>query len=223
MKYLVSLFVVCYLSQISSGLTVKELHDAYWQVFPKTYNRNSASHLWSTYVINKVWGTHTKEQIYNLFAGFCPISGSIVRPSRYSKWNDLQLQSIFGGSMKASVNVCCWPCICDLQQFVKVDNVWIYTKNGWHSFLALVIGDPCINPEKIPKAASELTCTNGVLKGASKSAHGHIIIGLVQSNETPAANTATSKQQQCDNRKKNGYKWGMGKIFVEIASINPIA
>jgi len=222
MKLLISFIVVCFVALNCDGLTVKQLHDAYWTVFPKTKNRNAASHLWSSYVINKVSGTHTKEQIYKLFGAFCPISGSIVTPSKYSKWNNLQLRDLSGNVEKGSVHVCCWPCICDLQQFVHTDELKISTKNGMHSFTALVIGDPCIKPEKIPRAASELTCKNGVLQGATKSKNGHIVIGLVQPNDTPAQFSATSKKQQCDNRKKNGYRWGMGKIFVNVASINPI-
>jgi len=206
-------------------LTVEELHGAYEEIFPKTKNRNSASHLWSTYVIHKVWGTHTVDEIYKLFAAFCPISGSIVRPSKYSKYNNLQVKSAVTGKIgQASVNVCCWPCVCDIQQFVKTDYIWIWTKDRWHYFQAYVIGDPCINPGKIPREASELTCRNGILQGVTKSAHGHVVIGIVQPNDTPAESSASSKdmQKRCYDRKKNGYKWGMGKIFVEIASINPI-
>jgi len=226
MKMLVLLTIVLHLLHSSVGLTVTELHDKYWTIFPKTGNRNSASHLWSSYVVNQVWGTHTKEEIYKLFAGFCPISGSIVRPSRWSKWNDLKIKKATNTNAEelGSVHVCCWPCICDIQQFVKTDYMWINTKTGWEYFKMFVIGDPCLNPSKIPREASELTCKNGVLQGAMKSTNGHVVIGMVQSNDTPAENSAASAQQleRCDNRKKTGYKWGMGKIFVDIAKINPI-
>ena len=83
-------------------------------------------------------------------------------------------------------------------------------------------GDPCIKPEKIPRAASELTCKNGVLQGATKSTNGYVVIGIVQSNDTPAQNFAESTKQQCEDRKKTGYRYGMGKIFLNVASINPI-
>ena len=40
----------------------------------------------------------------------------------------------------ASIHVCCWPCVCDLQEFVKTDTVDIDTKDGRFSFQVLVVG-----------------------------------------------------------------------------------
>ena len=89
----------------------------------------------------RVWGTHTKEEISKLFASFCPVSGSIVRPSTYSKWHNLKVRKATNNvEGLASVHVCCWPCVCDIQQFVKTDNMWIYTKNGWIYPKMYVIG-----------------------------------------------------------------------------------
>lgn len=217
----------------SLALTIRELHDAYWQVFPRTGNRNAASHIWTTYVINKVTITpHTEDEIYKLFSSFCPVSGSIVTPtpswnlwsglnvkeSSRPWWNPYQIELPTAGS----VYTCCWPCICDIQEFVKVDTLKINTKDkGEKLFPVLVIGDPCIDQSRIPQEASELECKNNVLQKTTKSTGGHIVIGMLQ-KATYSVNTAQSKQTQCDNRRLNNYQWGMGKIFLKVASINPV-
>ena len=84
----------------------------------------------------------TTEEIRNLFGGFCPISGSPVRPSAWSKWGSIPFkkasntaQTITGG-----VSVCCWPCVCDLQEFVKADTLEVDTRDGRTTFDVLVIG-----------------------------------------------------------------------------------
>merc|ERR1719295_99087 len=97
----------------SSSLTVSELHGNYHEIFHRSGNRNAASHLWASYILDRST-SFTSEEITNLFGGFCPISGSPVRPSA---------QSITG-----SVSVCCWPCVCDLQEFVKADTLEVDTR-----------------------------------------------------------------------------------------------
>jgi len=217
----------------SLALTIRELHDAYWQIFPRTGNRNAASHIWTTYVIDKVkGGTHTEDEIYKLFSSFCPVSGSIVTPTpSWNLWTGLKVKESARPSWRpyqielpatGSVYTCCWPCICDIQEFVKVDTLKINTRDkGEILFPVLVIGDPCIDESRIPQEASELKCNNGVLEKTTLSRGRHIVIGMLQ-KATYSVNTAQSKQAQCDNRRLNNYQWGMGKIFLKVAQINPV-
>jgi len=218
----------------SLALTIRELHDAYWQIFPRTGNRNAASHIWSTYVIDKVTKTpHTEDEIYKLFSGFCPVSGSIVTPTpSWNLWTGLNVKKAASLASdpywaeqipkNGSVYTCCWPCICDIQEFVKVDTLKINTRDkGEILFPVLVIGDPCIDESRIPQEASELKCNNRVLEKTTLSRGGHIVIGMLQ-KATYSVNTAQSKQAQCDNRRLNNYQWGMGKIFLKVAQINPV-
>ena len=61
------------------GASVNDLHDEYLKVFPKTYNRNAASHLWSSFVLRRSM-QYGSDKIRELMSGFCSVSGSIVRP-----------------------------------------------------------------------------------------------------------------------------------------------
>ena len=57
MKKLICLTIVSFiaLSIVKSvdSLTVNQLHAKYFEIFPRTGNRNAASHLWSSYVLNR--------------------------------------------------------------------------------------------------------------------------------------------------------------------------
>ena len=86
--------------------------------------------------------TFSASEIRELFGGFCPISGSPVRPSSDNLWSNLEFKksSNPGQTESGSVHVCCWPCVCDLQEFVKTDTLDVDTKNGRTTFDVLVIG-----------------------------------------------------------------------------------
>ena len=86
--------------------------------------------------------TATEAEVYKWFSGFCPVSGSPVSGSYWRTWTDLKVKKATNVNEEttATVNVCCWPCICDIQQFVRVDTLKINTKNGLKEFPVLVIG-----------------------------------------------------------------------------------
>ena len=87
------------------------------------------------------------------------------------------------------------------------------------------LGNPCAHPERIPSQAPEVHCENGELVGATKSDNGYIIIGLLQSREFQRSRgyyEASMISSRCQNRARQGYRSGMGRIFIEEASINPI-
>ena len=52
----------------------------------------------------------------------------------------------------------------------------------------------------------------------------HIIIGMLQIQEGDVSgnNEASQISDYCSKRKSKGYPSGMGRIFVDLASINPI-
>ena len=77
----------------------------------------------------------------------------------------------------------------------------------------------------IPWQAPEVRCENNQLVGATRSTNGHIVIGLLSREVDFAQRSyyrAPMLNQRCQGRKQNGYRNGMGRIFVEVASINPI-
>merc|ERR1712107_694007 len=96
----------------SSSLSVSELHGKYYEIFHRSGNRNAASHLWASYILDRST-SFTTEEIYNLFGGFCPISGSPVRPSAWSKWGSIPFKkaSNTGQSTTGSVSVLLAVCL----------------------------------------------------------------------------------------------------------------
>ena len=107
---------------------------------------------------------------------------------------------------------------------------WNSTKLGQiivtHFILIFLLfsGDPCVHPERIPSRAPEVYCQNGRLVGATRSSQDHIVIGMVQSGQRYAFGNYAASQisNRCTRRKNQGYRSGMGRIFIEVASINPI-
>merc|ERR1712062_664668 len=185
-------------------------HGKYYQIFSRAHNRNAASHLWASYVLDRST-TFSASEIRELFGGFCPVSGSPVRPSNRNLWTNIPFKSASDPSqtVSGSSHVCCWPCVCDLQEFVKADTLEVDTKYGRTTFDVLVIGDPCVHPERIPSRAPEAYCQNGRFKNQERYVYGN--------------NQASQISNRCSRRKSQGYRNGMGRIFVEVASINPIS
>jgi len=74
----------------------------------------------------------SKSKLEYMFSGFCAVSGSPVRPSDYNRYG-LKLETVYGGEEKfrfGFMHYCCWPCVCDTQDFIKVDTKSIVTEDG---------------------------------------------------------------------------------------------
>eukprot|EP00966_Prymnesium_polylepis_P007046 162511-Prymnesium_polylepis.1 len=103
----------------ASRADVRDLHREYGNVF-KVGNRNAASHLWSSFILERA-PTMTHERFELMASGYCAISGSPVTPSDYTRYQ-LTLPLVSGkGSRTGYMYYCCWPCVCDTQDFIRVD------------------------------------------------------------------------------------------------------
>mmetsp|Transcript_3161 Transcript_3161/g.7772 ORF Transcript_3161/g.7772 Transcript_3161/m.7772 type:complete len:302 (-) Transcript_3161:191-1096(-) len=187
--------------------SVRQLHNAYNDIF-KTRNRNAASHLWISYLLERA-PTMTSAELQLALTGFCAVSGSPVTPHDYNRYR-LSLELADGtGNVNVMMHYCCWPCVCDVQDFVKVDTVTVTTRDqGEAKMHFAVIGDPCEHPEKLKESfvqpfdgryttlerdAPELRCgADGKLVGATYSDHGHVIIGGVFSPQAHDESRGTS-------------------------------
>merc|ERR1719440_2135755 len=153
-----------------NGNTVRDLHQEYYNIF-KHGNRNAASHLWSTFLLERSH-TMTVKKLKRMFSGFCAVSGSPVNPHDYNRYGlKLQKVSPTGHDAQAQVSAttalatlsgtkhmfgfmhyCCWPCVCDTQDFIKIDSKTIQTKDkGAVKFYFAVLGNPCDHPEQLNK------------------------------------------------------------------------
>lgn len=170
--------------------SIDELVSHYEQIF-KTGNRNAASHLWSSYILDRAAQLEAKT-LETLFRGFCPVSGSPLPDQPQTRFYST-LSSVTGEKVSGITHHCCWPCICDTQSAVKTDTKEIQTASGAKSYTFLVIGDPCANSAKLlegykdpftgsqvtlQEQAPEVTCVDNRLSGAHFSSRGHVIIGM---------------------------------------------
>lgn len=67
-----------------SGSQVTDLHREYQNIFLHG-NRNAASHLWSTFLLDRSAGM-SRETLELMFSGFCAVSGSPIRPNDYNRY-----------------------------------------------------------------------------------------------------------------------------------------
>ena len=187
------------------GTTVADLHAEYRNIFTHG-NRNAASHLWASFLLDRA-PQLTLETLETLFTGFCAVSGSPVHASDYKRYR-LTLPRV--GPRDASraprpaaasgfMYYCCWPCVCDTQDFLRVDTKTIAvraaaggTENVTRAFA--VLGDPCARPDALharfvqpfgrgettlAREAPMVTCgADGRLEGATLSDHGYVIVSM---------------------------------------------
>ena len=169
----------------------RELHQRYSEIF-RYGNRNAASHLWTSYILDRAAVTPAA-QIELLFSGFCAVSGSPVYPSDYKRYRLRLKHAVTGVDEVGFMYYCCWPCVCDTWDFIKVDTLTVKTADGPKVYRFAVIGDPCVNEDQLDvpfvqpfdgrtttlrRDAPEVRCENGRLIGATRTDHGFVAISM---------------------------------------------
>lgn len=182
----------------------------------------------------------THEKFTYMFSGFCAVSGSPVQPQDRTRYR-LNLDLVAGGKRIGYMYYCCWPCVCDTQDFIRVDTKNITLAGGEvRQYHFAVLGNPCDHPEELTRPfvqpfygrgettlkreAPEVRCdANGRLEGAYLSDNGYIIINMFF-DEDPSLNSMDESifEGHCTDRARNGYNSGMGEIFRKVAAISPV-
>lgn len=219
------------------GRTVQDLHREYSNIF-RNGNRNAASHLWSSFLINRA-PFMPRKRFIKLSGGYCAVSGSPVDPSDVTRYK-LRLDHVDGSGKRAGfMYYCCWPCVCDTQDFIRVDTKTIRTADGSHEYMVAVIGNPCDRPAALTKpfvqpfdgrsttihqAAPEVQCDrNGKLIGATMSDNDYVIISLFfEDSKRSGFQDEADFEFMCEDRKQHGYNSGMGEIFRRVAAVSPV-
>lgn len=219
-----------------TGDDVQDLWNEYYNIFPSR-NRNAAAFRWSTFLLERSWQM-TAERFEHLAGGYCAVAAAIVDPKERTRYR-LKLPVIGGGEKEGLMYYCCWPCICDTLDFLKVDTKTVTLKDGvTRTYHFAVMGDPCDNPSAlseiyicpfsgqpttISQQAPEVVCDmDGNLKGATKSDHGHIIMSMFFEDQYQAASDQSYYTGLCEQRAEDGYSSGMGLIFRKVAGASPI-
>lgn len=220
--------------------TIDDLVNQYDHIFSPSGNRNAASHLWASYILAEA-PSLSKATLETLFRGFCPVSGSPLLDDPATRYSS-SLHHLDGTAIPGVTHHCCWPCICDLQESVRVDTADVRTAEGVEKYHFLVIGDPCKNEQRLDDefgdmgqtsslraAAPEVRCEDGKLKGAVFSDNGHPIIGMYFTDAAEVDEVSADPESQavhyddmCLERQKEGYNSGMGLIFHLVAAITPL-
>jgi len=187
-----------------TGSSVRDLHREYNNIF-KYGNRNAASHKWTTFLHER--STEMEASHFeHMNSGFCAVSGSPVNPVDYNRYG-LTLRMVpenraAGAKAFGFMHYCCWPCVCDTQDFIFIDTKTIATKDhpeGKEYFFA-VLGDACENEEimdepfvqpfyargettirrEAPEVRCEVNSTSGkkYLDGATLSDNGYVIVSV---------------------------------------------
>lgn len=184
----------------------------------------------------------TAEKLTYMFSGFCAVSGSPVQPQDRTRYR-LTLDKVGGGKHTGYMYYCCWPCVCDTQDFIKVDTKNVTTSAGEvRQYHFAVLGNPCDHPEELTRPfiepfsyggsettlereASEVRCNEaGKLEGAYLSDGGYIIISMFFDEDASMQSMDESIfEQHCTQRAEAGYNSGMGEIFRKVAAISPVA
>jgi len=135
----------------------------------------------------------------------------------------MTLQNVNGSLETGFVYYCCWPCVCDTQDFIKIDTKTITTAEGPKQYRFMVIGNPCLKPKSIPYEAPEVRCNGNELIGAPMSDHGYVVVAMFFDAEPSVeATDETVFESHCAERARLGYNSGMGEIFRQVAGISPI-
>jgi len=206
------------------GKTVGDLEREYYNVFPAR-NRNAASHRWATFLLERSRNMD-KDTFAEMFSGFCPVSGSVIRsPGARTLWQMTLPHAVDEShTITGGIHFCCWPCVCDTADFIRVDTKTVELKDQTYQFNFLVLGDPCeVNGTLIPRSAPDANCDDEQLIKGTKSDHGFVIIGLLQELPSTPSQVDIQVASHCEDRAIGGYRSGMGTIFREVAGINPIS
>lgn len=219
------------------GKDVQALHREYSNIF-RHGNRNAASHLWSSFLIDRAPFMSAK-RFEKLSTGYCAVSGSPVTPMDQTRYK-MKLQRVDGmGTQIGYMYYCCWPCVCDTEDFIRADTKTIETRDGAKKYNVAVIGNPCNNPKAlhepfvqpfdkrrttIAASAPEVKCMSaGRLEGATMSDNGFVILSLLFDASGKNEQLANDEyRSMCDDRKDAGYNSGMGEIFRRVAAISPV-
>jgi len=223
------------------GTTVEDLWNEYYNIFP-TSNRNAAAFRWSSFILERSWQM-SAGTFEHLASGYCAVAASIVKPQDSTRYR-LTLPMIGGGSKQGLMYYCCWPCICDALDLLKVDTKTVQLKDGTsRSYQFVVMGNPCSNPDamaapytcpfsgrttSMSEEAPEVKCNaDGSLKGATKSDHGYIIMSMFFEDRGQPSNEQSYftgfDGSPCAKRAAGGYQSGMGLVFRKVAGASPIS
>ena len=188
-------------------------------IFPDR-NRNSGGPQFFKHIVDMNLNKHDFE-LYNSF--YCGVSGSPVDPKRVDVSDNVIVKDLKGNDIYGKYYRCCWPCLCDIMKYAKVDKYDIVLDGSRVTYDVLTIEDPCCNESKIPDSVSSFECENGKTTNGVYSNSGRLIFALFYDTRiatTEDKQNINSIMEKCSMRmdtRPDDLQGGMGDIFVKLS------
>lgn len=200
----------------------KKLMDNFRRIFPDR-NRNSGGVQFYNYILNEMDPTIEEFKLLNTF--YCGVSGSPIDPNRKNRTEYVIVDGVDGKKYYGKYHLCCWPCLCDIMKYVKVEEHIVELKDGEYKHMVLTINDPCSNPEKIPRQVSSFRCEDKKTTNGEHTISGRLIIGIlyeteIYNKEIHNVDNILSRCEERMNTDPDDLKGGMGDIFVKLSLVS---
>lgn len=213
------------------------LDNHYERIFPRR-NRNAGGPQFFRYIYENLATSHDLFERYNRF--YCGVSGSIIRPSRKVKTDEVRVKDASGQCVSGSYYRCCWPCSCDVMKFARAERVAVTLPRDpsgeRKAYTLLTITDPCAKCDStpcpgFPREVTAYRCEEGrtanglrVVDGKlSDDPNGRLVFAVLYEDESHSSSEPTVKR--CEQRTNADSEaldrmGGMGNIFVDLARLN---
>jgi hypothetical protein len=208
--------------KLSEEEMFKKLMDDFRKIFPDR-NRNSGGVQFYNYILNEMEPTIEEFKLLNTF--YCGVSGSPIDPKRKNRNEYIIVDGVDGKKYYGKYHLCCWPCLCDIMKYVKVEEHIVELKDGEYKHMVLTINDPCSNTEKIPKQVTSFRCEDKKTKNGEHANSGRLIIGILYETEeyNKKVHNVDNILNRCEKRMNTDpedLKGGMGDIFVKLSLVS---
>ena len=186
-------------------------------IFPDR-NRNSGGPQFFKHIVDMNLSKHDFE-LYNSF--YCGVSGSPVDPKRENVFDYVVVKDLEGNDIYGKYYRCCWPCLCDIMKYAKVDKYDANLNDTCVTYDVLTIPDPCCNISKIPESVSGYKCENRKTQNGVYSRNGRLIFALFYDTKIATESDDISDVlKKCKTRMDtmpDDLQGGMGDIFVKLS------
>ena len=188
-------------------------------IFPDR-NRNSGGPQFFKHIVDMNLNKDDFE-LYNSF--YCGVSGSPVDPKRVDVSDNVIVKDLKGNDIYGKYYRCCWPCLCDIMKYAKVDKYDANLNNTCITYDVLTIEDPCCNMDNIPDSVSSFECKDGKTQNGVYSNSGRLIFALFHNTRiatTDDKQSINGIMEKCSMRMDtmpDDLQGGMGDIFVKLS------
>ncbi len=189
-------------------------------------NRNAGGVQFFHHIHNKR-NVLTKDKYLSHHKVYCAVSGSPIKPHKNNK-DKIVVKGLDNKEYIGDYYRCCWPCLCDIMKYVRLEEHSVELADGILDYHVLVIGDPCIKEEEIPDEITSFKCKNNETANGTKTKNGNLIIGVLHNVKEYDSNLhniddVNNKCKDRMNTEPENLKGGMGDIFVLLSLINPLS